>query len=103
MSGLTDRLRQVATEAIELDKAGFHWRTLMARERLAAELDPVLVSAMLDVIDAADAFDRISCEEWDHGMATKRDMAWWDDWEQRRARQLDALNAALARFREVSG
>ena len=57
---------------------------------------------MLDVIDAADAFDRISYEEWDHGLATKKqDMAWWDDWEQRRAMQLDALNAALARFREV--
>ena len=129
MSGLTDRLRQVAGQAtpgpwwhddardafedsehfVASEQQGrqvcSYWgdpENTADAEHIAT-FDPVLVGAMLDVIDAADAFDRISCEEWDHGMATKRDMAWWDDWEQRRARQLDALNAALARFREVAG
>ena len=131
MSELTDRLRQVARnaspgpwsyDAAEVVAEGAYniaegkpWYVVEVYDngesgvqggddgRYIETFDPVLVSAMLDVIDAADAFDRISCEEWDHGIATKRDMAWWDDWEQRRARQLDALNAALARFREVSG
>ena len=86
MSGLTDRLREVATEAIELDKAGFHWRTLMARERLAAELDPVLVERMLDVIEAAEALvdaPRGSPNGEGLGRAKVRDR--------------------LARFREVAG
>ena len=84
MSGLTDRLREVATEAIELDKAGFHWRTLMARERLAAELDPVLVERMLDVIDAAEV--------------ASRQGAPGDAWQ-----ALNDVEDALARFREVAG
>lgn len=64
--------------------------------------DPTTVLALLDVAEAAGAFERISVEEWEYGVATKADADWWDDWDERRESQLEALSIALDRLREVT-
>ena len=131
MSGLTDRLRQVAGQATPgpwdwnpkvsmLTSAvdacvpgtdGFAWRQLLDREaavddgvyRHIATFDPVLVWAMLDVIDAAEANRHHIDDEWTLLVDDQADANRWNHWEGKRM-QLEAdVAAALARFRVVAG
>ena len=111
MSGLTDRLRGIASKAtpgpwelragpsVYMDGTGSYTireedvpgvRVTLTAQRQTAEhigtFDPVLVGLMLDVIDAADAA-----------------LVGPDASEQQAIERSDALVDALARFREVAG
>ena len=96
MSGLTDRLRQVAGQARDQrdgmdDVSRDHYRmppsgAFVGEHTGFMVVHPVLVEAMLDVIDAADAA-----------------LVGPDATEQEAVERSDALLDALARFREVAG
>ena len=108
MSGLTDRLRQVAGQAtpgpwiqhldcvtLEHSAADNEVGNLWHRDDAAyvATFDPVLVEAMLDVIDAADnMFGEVERLFSPTGKCAGGE--YWYPWQ---------LADALARFREVSG
>ena len=109
MSGLTDRLRQVAGQATpgpwaHDDGRPWVWNWVWNEElrvasgwredeaRFVATFDPVLVAAMLDVIDAAEGVEchrRSGRERMDFGPCRECGGC--------------LTVAALARFREVSG
>ena len=105
MSGLTDRLRQIAGQAtpgpwaqddgrpwVWNDELCVVWGWREHEARFVATFDPVLVSAMLDVIDAAEGVEchrRSGRERMDFGPCRECGGC--------------LTVAALARFREVSG
>ena len=120
MSDLTDDLRQVASEAppgpwvgvvgaattqIFAGDGSFVLGADLSRRhahRYACTFDPELVTAMLDVIDAAEHYRYIS-EEGLTSLANRNaDQASWEDWDQERQWAFDAMRESLARFREVA-
>ena len=129
MSELTDRLRQVARnaspgpwsyDAAEVVAEGAYniaegksWYVVEVYDngesgvqggddgRYIETFDPVLVGAMLDVIDAAEHYRHISEEGWSSLANRNADQALWEDWDQERQWAFDAMVDDLARFREV--